>query len=185
MLVLKTGTRDLRWLTRWGGPRPTWLSLAELRWRSGSKAPVRLLTDEFSEAQIRGLHARGDCYVSLAHGEGWAMGTFDAAAAGKPAVVTGYGGPLDYLGSDYPFLVRQQSAPTDAEGEDALVFSPEQHWAMPDEADAAEKMREVFARPESAREAVRAVVPRLRSEYGSKKVVAELLRVLANGKDGN
>lgn len=114
LLAIKTTSQDLTWLTPVGSPWPARWSMEWLRWRSGSRAPIRLLTGSFSERQLRALHARGDCYASLPNGEGWGLGMFDAAAAGKPVVTTGFGGPLDYLGKDYPFLVNHRLGPAQA-----------------------------------------------------------------------
>ena len=51
--------------------------------------------------RIGALHALGDCYVSLTHGEGFGMSACEAACAGNPVLMTGWGGQLDFLGDDY------------------------------------------------------------------------------------
>lgn len=38
-----------------------------------------LAADEIAGRVIDALHATGDCFVSMTHGEGWGMGAFDAA----------------------------------------------------------------------------------------------------------
>ena len=50
---------------------------------------------------IDALHAIGDCFVSLTRGEGFGMGACEAACAGNPVLMTGWGGQLVFLGSDY------------------------------------------------------------------------------------
>jgi len=46
-------------------------------------APVQLVTRELSDDDLRALHERGDCFVSLCRSEGWGLGAFDAAAFGN------------------------------------------------------------------------------------------------------
>jgi hypothetical protein len=56
-----------------------------------------IAAEDVSGRVIDAVHATGDCYVSLSHGEGWGMGAFDAATLGKPVLIAPYGGPADYL----------------------------------------------------------------------------------------
>ena len=55
---------------------------------------ILLITDELDDDAMLALHAAGDCYVSLAHSEGWGIGAFDAARFGRPIIMTGYGGQM-------------------------------------------------------------------------------------------
>ena len=45
---------------------------------------VRLEVDDWAPERVAGLHSRGDCYVSLAHGEQWGLG----AARTRPRTAT-------------------------------------------------------------------------------------------------
>ena len=117
-----------------------------------------------------GLHARGDCYVSMAHGEGWDVPAFDAVAYGNPVVVTGWGGPRAFLDDD-AFLVSADLVPV--RHFEPQSYAPEQNWVAPRVDHAVELMREVarditaarrrVARPEarapSCREAGREAPP--------------------------
>ena len=77
------------------------------RWSREYRNParVRLEVETWTDDRIAGLHTRGDCYVTLAHGEGWGIGAFDATAYGNPVVATGWGGFLEYLDDESAFLV--------------------------------------------------------------------------------
>lgn len=55
-------------------------------------APNRL-----SDEQLREVHLTSDCYVTLARGEGWGLGAFEAALVGNPVIAPKYGGFLDFL----------------------------------------------------------------------------------------
>jgi glycosyltransferase involved in cell wall biosynthesis len=50
-----------------------------------------------SERDYRKLHRRSDCYVSASRGEGWGLGSFEAALMGNPIIVPDFGGHLEYL----------------------------------------------------------------------------------------
>ena len=49
----------------------------------------------------RGAHRRaahrGDCYITLSHGEGWGIGSFDACVYGNPVIAPGWSAHLEYL----------------------------------------------------------------------------------------
>ena len=66
---------------------------------------ICVLPYELSGRGVDMLHEIGDAYVSLSHGEGWALGAFDAATRGTPVLATGFGGHRDYLGDDWPGAV--------------------------------------------------------------------------------
>ena len=87
------------------------------------------------------LHQAGDTYVSLARAEGWGMGAFDAAALGRPVLMTGWSGQLDFLGRDHPGLIGGKLAPIDWPG---TSYGPDHRWAIADIADARAKMRYRF-----------------------------------------
>lgn len=115
-----------------------WALAGVMAGRDGYPA-VALDTRFRPEVEMEALHRRGDCYVSLARGEGWGMGAFSAAARGTPVVTTAYGGHLDFLGGG-PGLVDYRLVPVvDRAG--AESYSSDQHWAEPDIDHAAQVLR--------------------------------------------
>ena len=112
---------------------------------------VYLIPDMLSEEEIAGLHARGDCYVSLDRGEGFGLSPFQAGAKGNPVIVTGFGGSLEYAKSDNSYLVDYNLTPVYG-----MPWSPwyksDQLWAEPSVYDGAMKMRHVFNNQEEAKE---------------------------------
>ena len=113
---------------------------------------------------MQALHTRGDCFVSLCRSEGWGIPAFDAAAYGNPVVITGYGGQLDYLDPESAELVEYELVGVD----DPLgfpSFSPDQLWAEPSVAHAAERLRWVFEHREEAAERASAFSQRLLRTY--------------------
>ena len=160
-LVLKTSVHDRVALHQAAlhqgarGPHAamSWFSLARLLAGYPSPPPIRLIAGEAGPDVIAGLHARGDCFVSLSRGEGWNLGAFEAGAAGNPVLVTGWGGHLDYLPDGYPYLIGYDLVPTTAEAaDDWFEAEPGQRWARADIAHASALLRRIYDhRAEAAR----------------------------------
>ena len=62
--------------------------------------PIYLIPDMLTEDEIRSLHSRGDCYISLDRGEGFGLSPFTAGAYGNPIALTNIGGSLEYAKKD-------------------------------------------------------------------------------------
>jgi glycosyltransferase involved in cell wall biosynthesis len=156
LLIVKTSYRDFRSPPPIGRrqvePGTAAWSLAQLLAGHRDPPAVRLSPWPMTGANIARLHHRADCFVSLCRAEGWGLGAFDAAAHGKPVVITGFGGQLDYLG-DSPYLVDFGLVPVqDPAGYPS--YAPDQRWAEPDIDHGAALLRTVFDQREQA--AVRA-----------------------------
>ncbi|MFG1417583.1 hypothetical protein V5F38_08585 [Xanthobacter sp. V0B-10] len=118
--------------------------------------PILLLTDELPEGELRALHEMGACYVSLCRAEGWGLGAFEAACAGKPVIITGWGGPTAYLSPRSAYFIDWTMAPV-CPGEANASYTPDQNWAEPDLQSAVKALRAVLAKPdEAARRGARA-----------------------------
>ncbi len=129
-------------------------------------ARIHLVNERLDQAQIDALHKRGSCFISLAHSEGWGLGAFDAAACGNPVIITGWGGQIDYLGKDYPWLVDYKLHPTDQYDDDGYFHrGPDVHWAEPDREQATALMRHFFAGGASVERVAKAVQARTKARY--------------------
>jgi glycosyltransferase involved in cell wall biosynthesis len=123
-------------------------ALAAATARGGRTAPSVVLVDgEIDGVRLDLLHSIGDVYATLSHGEGFGLGLFEAAMLGKPAIATGWGGQLDYLGADAPGLVPYRLVaaplwPTARPG-----FFPTQRWAEADLEAAAARLRAAHDAP--------------------------------------
>jgi len=127
-LVLKTGANALSWpgMPRTG--RPTWRYVMDVVRQYPDAAHVVLDTESWTDQEMAGLWQLADCYVSLTSVEGWGLGAFDAAVAGVPLIITGYGGQLAWLGDDHPGLVPFTIVPADHP--DRSMFEPGMSWAL-------------------------------------------------------
>lgn len=138
---------------------------------------VCLVTRDMPQAEIDDLHAAGDCYVSLAHAEGWGLGAFDAAGAGKPVIMTGWGGQLDYLSNGNALLLDYRLVPVrDRLGSGS--YRPEQQWAQADLDDTIDRLRWVHVNRAAATDMGERLGRRVRETYHSDRVIPELIRLL-------
>jgi len=144
-------------------------------------APIHLVHDSLSHAQVAALHQRSDCWLSLPHAEGWDLGAFDAAVAGTPVVTTAWGGPLAWLDPASPLLVPGVEV--------ANPHVPGTTWVDPDLDAAVAALRAVAAgrqgrsvEPggpvEPAAVAAAARAGELRHAYGAATVAGTFLDVL-------
>jgi glycosyltransferase involved in cell wall biosynthesis len=160
VLVIKTSPRDFTYAGTPGAgpvaPGTTAWTLAQVLGEFAGPAPVRLVTAVLADRDLEALHTRGDCYLSLCRAEGWGIPPFDAAAWGKPIVITGYGGQLEYLDAESAFLVDCELVPVDDPAGGAS-YTPDQRWAEPSVAHAAALLRQALDNPaEAGSRAVRA-----------------------------
>jgi glycosyltransferase involved in cell wall biosynthesis len=180
MLVVKTGPlTEMPPNDGWGSDSPLYLTtgwqLARLLRRYPRAPRIQLWVDEWDDARICALHARGDCYLTLSHGEGWGVGSFDACAYGNPVIATGWGGHLAYLeGSaslvEYDLEAVRSSAPRS--------YSPDQRWARPRLEHAVELLRRVAANPAAARLAAAPFRERVLRDYAGPAVAERFMSAL-------
>ncbi len=184
-LVVKTGNSDIAQLTRdWRSgfrrrhPKPDW-SVSRLR-AGFPRAPlVKVISDEtLSDGEMLALHERGDCFVSLTRTEGWGLGAFEAARLGKPVVMTGYGGQLDYLDPELSWLVPYSMVQV-KEPAWPGNYRPNDRWAEPSIGDAAGMLRSVFEDREKARNKAKRQADRIADRFGQEATVATLLKALS------
>lgn len=101
---------------------------------------IRLLGGEWTEPMLWGLHARGDCYVSLARGEAFGVPLLDAAAMGNQIIAVPWGGHVDFLPKENTHWVNYRMTPVTQR---YPHFSGQQLWADADILHAARLMREL------------------------------------------
>ena len=111
---------------------------------------VVLISDMLSESEISAIHTRGDCYVSLDRGEGFGCSPFQAGAAGKPIIVTNFGGTNEYAKEDNSYLVDYQLTPVYGMNW-CPWYKGDQCWAEPSIVHGAELMKHVYSNREEAK----------------------------------
>jgi glycosyltransferase involved in cell wall biosynthesis len=160
-------------------PLATWFTITRLLAGQRRAPRIVLSTDALSDEEVHSLHLRGDCFVSLSRGEGWGLGAFDAGGAGNPAIITGWGGSLDYIPDGYPYLVEYDLIPTTVdEPDDWWEPRPGERWAKARVDHAAALMRHVFEHPDEARRWGAALQSNIVRQFSAPVVRGQLLSAL-------
>ena len=119
---------------------------------SMSDRRIRIVTDRYSEQQMRQLMRNTSCVVSLHRSEGFGYVLSDAMALGIPVIATDYSGNTDFCEPDTTYPVSYRTVPVVSqgghwEGEGA-------QWAEPDIDSASRQMTAVYSNyPEALRKA--------------------------------
>ncbi len=149
--------------------------------RLGNYPPIYFISDILTEDEIRGLHNRCDCYVTLNRGEGFGLSPFQAGAYGKPVIATGFGGVTEYLKKENSYLVNYTLTPVHG-----MPWSPwykaDQLWAQADVVDGANKMLHVYNNQEEAKEKGKQLQKYINTNFSydviGKKMIKEIEEVL-------
>lgn len=102
---------------------------------------IEISTEHFSDAQMRELHASCHGYVSLAHGEGWGLGAWEATLAGKPVIHTGWSSPVEFVHPQG--LVAASTSPTFGMQDFVPFYDQSMNWGEPQLDDAIARLRDL------------------------------------------
>ena len=182
-LVLKTGPRGY-------GPPPLYaqapsLGLAERAVDEATEAIGRdapticVLPYDLNGRGIDLLHAIGDAYLSLSHGEGWGIGLYDAAARATPVIATAFGGHLDYLGAGWSGAVPFRPTRVPVWPPWRPSYWPSQRWAAPDDDAAIATMRALVADSAPARAAAQAIAEGIANRYAEPVIATMFMDAIA------
>ncbi|MDZ7718940.1 MAG: glycosyltransferase [Balneolaceae bacterium] len=146
--------------------------------RFNNHPKISLVADEsMSKEYIHQLHTRGDCYVSLCRGEGWGIGSFEAARFGKPVIMTGFGGQTDYLQPEYSWLVDYELIPV-VDKNAPKSYGSDQNWAEPNIEQAAEFMRYVYEHQEEAKRKGEKLKEYVMENFSNERTAGKLIQFL-------
>lgn len=99
---------------------------------------VKIIAGTFPCARVNALIALSDAFVSLHRSEGFGLGPAEAMYLGKPAIVTGWSGNMEYTSPEVCCPVKYKLVKID---KDYAVYKKGMTWAEPDVEDAALAMR--------------------------------------------
>ncbi|MBN1823386.1 MAG: glycosyltransferase family 4 protein [Endomicrobiales bacterium] len=125
------------------------MGLIESKTKSGS-APIRVVTERLSEAQMGELYRGADCYFSMTKGEAFGLCFLEALACGLPVASVKWGGQCDFLNEDNAYFIRHSLMPLKDEKYEGGVKGAE--IVLPDASHASEVMSRIYA--DSRRHAV-------------------------------
>lgn len=100
--------------------------------------------------EVIALKAACDCYVSLHRAEGLGFGIMEAMQLGKPCIITGYSGNMDFCNPDNSFLVDYNLIAVDPTH--YPFVEPGSLWADPSREHAAYAMRSIVSDRRAAQE---------------------------------
>lgn len=124
---------------------PNWHKLTKL---ADGDRRIHFITGMLSRPRLMGLVSSCDCYVSLHRAEGFGRGPAEAMLLGKPTIVTGFSGNMDFTKPDNSCLVDYRMI-------DVLPhqyhFSEGQQWADSDVDHAADYMQKLVSDREFAK----------------------------------
>ena len=114
----------------------------------GRKCSVTLLHGYMTEEEMQSLyeHKQVKAFVNIAHGEGFGLPLFDAAAAALPIITIGWSGHCDFLYKDEEALflpVKHALLPVDASAVWPGVIEKEAEWAYADQSSFKMALREM------------------------------------------
>jgi glycosyltransferase involved in cell wall biosynthesis len=144
----------------------------ELREAAARDARIQLIDRVFARDQLYGLQSVCDCFVSLHRAEGFGLGIAEMMLLGKPVIVTGYSGNMDFTTPDNACLVRYQLVPVQPE---EYPEGEGQVWADPDKDHAASYMREIASNSELRTRLGRAGSEFIQRNYSVESVSGQIL----------
>jgi glycosyltransferase involved in cell wall biosynthesis len=151
---------------------------AELQHRVAGDKRIRLVNATWSAAQVAGLLAVSDAYVSLHRCEGFGYGMAEAMLLGKPVIAAAWSGNADFIRPETAYPVPVGLIPIK---KDEYHYAEEggHEWAEPDRKAAAESMRRIFSNRAEAAQRGEAGKAYIRQHYSAATVGAVMQARLA------
>lgn len=127
------------------------------------------------------VFAAADVHVCASRGESFCLPVFEAAAMGKPSIITGWGGMWDFLDDTAAYRVAYDMEPVN--GVNGLkYYHGHMQWARARIASLRQRMREAHedkvGRATKGQRALEVVVSRLTHDVVGPQMMADFLRVM-------
>ena len=106
---------------------------------------VYILHGELSNSEMNSLinHEKIRAHISFTHGEGYGMPLLEATLSGKPVLVPGWSGHVDFLNPNYAEFLKYELKPIQTESVNEWLIK-ESAWSYVDYAYASDKMKHCF-----------------------------------------
>jgi Glycosyl transferases group 1 len=142
LLVLKTRNLGAMQTSR---DKDHWSEVTEI---AAADKRIRIIDHTMTSAELTGLLANCDCYISLHRSEGFGFGPADAMGLGKPVITTAYSGVTDFCNSETALPVDYVLDRVPQGAYPYMDAAREYYWASPDIDAAAFQMRRLYENPE-------------------------------------
>ena len=143
--------RDVRLLVKVVAAAESQSCLDELLNQTQGWPNIQILTDMLTDEDANRLICSADAFVSLHRSEGFGLSIAQAMAMGRPVIVTGWSGNMDFCGRGAALVGYTLIPATDPHGVYRQYEAPGQVWAEPVLEDAVRAMRSIAADPDEAR----------------------------------
>ena len=111
---------------------------------------IVVINEDWSDQdRLAELYAKCDVLVAPSRGEGFSLPIAEALWAGKSVIATGFGGHMDFLGEDYPWLIDYRF-----ELSSSHLCVGNSYWVAPYLEDLIRLLKEAYATPLEKRRAI-------------------------------
>lgn len=114
--------------------------------RLGIANKFKMISEYLPHAELYGLVAACDVYMSLHRGEGFGLGMAEAMLMGKPVIATDWSANTEYCRSESSFPIPYRLVPVKSDE----YFTSMREWAEADVDAAADALRRCYDNPELA-----------------------------------
>jgi glycosyltransferase involved in cell wall biosynthesis len=139
----------------------------------GRLAPIRVLCERLTTAQMPSLYAGAGAYVGASRGEGWGRPQMEALAMGLPTIASNWSGNLAFMSHETSWLVDGEVVPV--AGHDLNTDLYDGHsWFDPDVDELAAALQQIASDPEGARAKAAPARAGLIARFGPDAIAARI-----------
>jgi glycosyltransferase involved in cell wall biosynthesis len=117
----------------------------------GGLAPIRVMSESLTTAQMPALYAGADAYVAPSRGEGWGRPYMEALAMGLPTIGSNWSGNLAFMDPATSWLIDGELVEIARDEELFVDLYAGHRWFEPDGDELAAAMQDVAGDPDAAR----------------------------------
>lgn len=144
--------------------------------RLDEAAPVHLIYDLFSDADMPKLYAAATHYISMSFGEGWDQAMVEAAASGLQLIAPNHSAYTTYLDPSIAHLITSREVPAVFEGGGLIgALFRSANWWEPDEDEAVMAVQLAIAGRDGGKLPAR---DKILSEFTWEKATRRLIAIL-------
>lgn len=140
-------------------------------------APLIILSEQLSEAEMPHLYASANAYVMPSRGEGWGRPYIEAMATGLPVIGTRWSGNLEFMTEENSYLLEIEGL-TEVGEEEEIPFLRGHRWAVPSLHHLIELMRFLYKHPEEGQRKGRQARQDVIEKWSWKRAASQALKRL-------
>ncbi len=116
--------------------------LEEIKATDVSYPDVILITEDYTESQIKSLYLSCNALVAPSRGEGFGLPIGEAMSLGLPVITTGWGGQTDFCNDQNSWLIKYKYEPAETHFNLGLSY-----WAEPSYEHLTDLLRQIYVTP--------------------------------------